>query len=165
MDGRKDNPESLISQRRSRFVAGRIRRIERKLAQEPLARRERGGNALERLEIAHPDARVVVAGLHQRAQPCDSVGDFGASATSASQRRQAGIEVGEPEAVPRHRDGKAIVREAIVRSLRGDDGLGDLRPDARHELRDAKAGDPISRIFGKAHERNSVFDMRRVEEL
>src|SRR6202050_5715568 len=75
MDGRKDE-KVLIPQRRSRFVAGRVRRIKREFTQEQLARRERGGDALERLEMAHPDASVVVARLHERAKPCNSVGDL-----------------------------------------------------------------------------------------
>ena len=48
---------------------------------------------------------------------------------------------------------------------RGDDRLGDLRPDARQELGDAKARDPVARIFGEAHERDRVLDMRGVEKL
>src|SRR5690242_15787149 len=47
MDGRQDEIV-LVAVRRSRFVAGRLRRIKRELAQEALARGEGRGDALER---------------------------------------------------------------------------------------------------------------------
>ena len=56
-------------------------------------------------------------------------------------------------------------RKAVVFRRGADDRLGDLRADARQELGDAKAGDPVARIFGEAHQRERVLHMRGVEEF
>ena len=56
-------------------------------------------------------------------------------------------------------------RKAIVGRRRGDDRLGNLGSDAEQKLGDPKARHSIARVFGKAHERHRILDMRSVEKL
>ncbi len=43
--------------------------------------------------------------------------------------------------------------------------LGGGGPDARQQMQDAKTGDAVARVLGKAQQRQHVLDMRGVEEF
>jgi len=42
---------------------------------------------------------------------------------------------------------------------RGDDLVRARRADARQQLRDAEAGDPVARVGGEAQQRQRILDM------
>src|SRR6185503_6469040 len=68
MDRREDQ-EILVEQRRSGKIAGRLRRVERKLAEELLARSELLRDALELQQVARPHLRCVVDALELGLEP------------------------------------------------------------------------------------------------
>src|SRR6201987_2334535 len=75
MDGRKDQI-ILVEQRRPGLVAGRVRRIERKLREEPLSRGISARDLFELDQVSAPRDRVLMQAFEMRLVPHTGAGEF-----------------------------------------------------------------------------------------
>ena len=169
MDGREDQIV-LVEQRRAGLVAGGVRRIERQLGQEPLARRIARGDLLELHEIGLRALRrrrgcARRCGSYQRRTSSSSAGQPAAAPRSLPHQRRR-----TPASARRPRAGGVNSRERLRRhrpARRCDRGsrAAVAGPMPGSSCSDAEAGDAVARIFRPAQDRQHVLDVRGFEKL
>ena len=154
MDGGEDQVV-LVELRHAGLVAGGVRRVERQLGQEALARRDSRtaicsscrrsaartsahprGCARDAARTRRARARVRPASPSLRIEPADQRGE--GAANPAAARAAA------PEARTSAATGSA------ASAMRVEQPAGRGRADARHELQHAEAGDAVARVLRQA---------------
>ena len=167
MDGRKDQI-ILVEQRIAGAVAGGVRRIEREFGQEALAARIGRGDLRQAAEDP-PGATS-----HRRGCAADAARTSGAPDRVRPASPPRGRAPGRTVSTKSGQCSAAAAGGLISRERLGHVGaLGDMiqhprrrrRPRARQQLHDAKAGDPVARIFRPAQERQHILDVRGLEKL
>ena len=166
MDGGEDQVV-LVEQRRSRLVAGGVRRVEGELGQEALAARIAGGDLLELEKVVAPDDRVLVDALQMRLVPQPHPLHLrrpsrAPAAQVAGKRREVRPVGRRPRRRPPGRERRAGLRplRQPVEHLRRV-----RRADAGEKLQHAEARHPVARVLGEAQQRQHVLHVRRIEEL
>ena len=164
MDGGQDQIV-LVEQRDAGLVAGRVRRIERQLGEEALARRIAAGDLLELDQVGAPCLGVFVSSFQVRFVPEPGAFEIrrpvrmavisATAATNAFQSsparrrgwRRASAAIGS--APPRY--GRA---RAAPRSSR-----------RRDQVHQPKAGHAVARVLDKTQQRQHVLDVGGIEEF
>ena len=166
MDRRKDQI-ILVEQRHARLVARRVRRIERELRQEPLARGIAARDLLELQEIGAPHDGILVNALEMRFVPEARALEFGRPAGAAGVQVSDGRDKGRPVVAGAGRRGRIAERADGISRLRHvvEHALRRSRSDARHQLQHAEARDAIARVLDETQQRQHVLDVGGLQEF
>ena len=165
MDGRQDQIV-LVEQRHAGLVAGGVRRIERQLGEEALARRIAAGDLLELDQVGAAGLGILVDAVEMRLVPEPRAFEVGRPVRAAdvgdgARRKsfQSSPARGGAGASRQRRDRIGAAGHVVEHALRRG------RADAGHQLQQPEAGDAVARVLDEAQQRQHVLDVGGVEEF